>query len=64
MVTKSFHNLVNAKQIIDIINEVFGSTGGGREDLAQAGVEFDGDISKLTVDIENEINKLINIKGK
>ena len=64
LVTKSFHNLVNAKQIIDIINEVFGSTGGGREDLAQAGVEFDGDISKLTVDIENEINKLINIKGK
>ena len=47
-----------------MINEVFGSTGGGREDIAQAGVEFDGDISKLTVDIENEINKLINIKGK
>ena len=64
LVTKDFHNLINAKQIVDMINEVFGSTGGGREDLAQAGVEFDGDISKLTVDIESEINKLINIKGK
>ena len=32
-----FHNLINAKQIVDMINEVFGSTGGGREDLAQAG---------------------------
>ena len=64
LVTKGFHNIINAKQIVDKINEVFGSTGGGREDLAQAGVEFDGDISKLTVGIENEINKLINIKGK
>ena len=63
LVTKDCHEIINAKQIIDILNVNFGSTGGGRDDLAQAGLDYSGDISNLVLEIKNNIkNSIANLE--
>ena len=63
LVTKDCHEIINAKQIIDILNVNFGSTGGGRDDLAQAGLDYSGDISNLVLEIKNKIkNSITNLE--
>ena len=52
------HDLINAKQIVDMINEVFGSTGGGREDLAQAGGHDTSKIYQAIDYIKDKISTL------
>ena len=65
LVTEDCFKITTAKQIVNMINDDIGSTGGGRDDFAQAGLEFDGNINDFTKNIENKIGKLIsNSKGK
>ena len=65
LVTKDCFKITTAKEIINMINDDIGSTGGGRDDFAQAGLEFDGNINDLTKNIENKIGQLISdSKGK
>ena len=65
LVTKDCFKITTAKEIINMINDDIGSTGGGRDDFAQAGLEYDGNINDLTKNIENKIGQLISdSKGK
>ena len=63
LVTKDCLNFVTAKDVINTLNENIGSTGGGRDDLAQAGLEFSGKISEITVTVKDNISKIILNKG-
>ena len=63
LVTKDCLNFVTAKDVINTLNENIGSTGGGRDDLAQAGLEFNGKISEITATIKDNISKIILNKG-
>ena len=56
-------NFVTAKDVINTLNENIGSTGGGRDDLAQAGLEFNGKISEITATVKDNISKIILNKG-
>ena len=62
MVTKDCSNVITAKEIINMINTDIGSTGGGRDDLAQAGLEYNGKVSDMVTIIENNILQLIQSK--
>ena len=64
LVTKDCHKVINAKQIIDILKVNFGSTGGGRDDLAQAGLDYSGDISKLILEIKDKVESSIATQEK
>ena len=64
LATKDCHKVINAKQIIDILNVNFGSTGGGRDDLAQAGLDYSGDISKLVQEIKDKVKSSIPTQEK
>ena len=64
LATKDCHKVINAKQIIDILNVNFGSTGGGRDDLAQAGLDYSGDISKLVQEIKDKVKSSIATQEK
>ena len=63
LVTKDCLNFITAKDVINTLNENIGSTGGGRDDLAQAGLEFSGKISEITVTVKDNISKIILNKG-
>ena len=63
LVTKDCLNFITAKDVINTLNENIGSTGGGRDDLAQAGLEFNGKISEITATIKDNISKIILNKG-
>ena len=63
LVTKDCLNFVTAKDVINTLNENIGSTGGGRDDLAQAGLEFNGKISEITATVKDNISKIILNKG-
>ena len=41
-----------------------GSTGGGKDDIAQAGLEYNKEDSELILGIENKISNLIQKKRK
>ena len=62
LVTKDCSNVITAKEIINMINADIGSTGGGRDDLAQAGLEYNGKVSDMVTIIENNILQLIQSK--
>ena len=62
LVTKDCSNVITAKEIINMINTDIGSTGGGRDDLAQAGLEYNGKVSDMVTIIENNILQLIQSK--
>jgi alanyl-tRNA synthetase len=64
LVTVDCFNHITAKEIINNLNKDIGSSGGGKDDLAQAGIEFTDDISLLNKKISNHISKIINNKGK
>ena len=64
LVTKDCFNCITAKEIINSINDNIGSTGGGRDDLAQAGLEYKDNIENLTDIIRNNISEVILNKGK
>ena len=64
LVTKDCHQIITAKEIIDILNKNCGSTGGGRDDLAQAGVDYDGDLSQFILEIEHKILREMYPKEK
>ena len=64
LVTKDCFNFITAKEIINSINDNIGSTGGGRDDLAQAGLEYKDNIENLTDIIRNNISEVILNKGK
>mgnify|MGYP000442117542 CR=1 FL=1 len=49
---------------VNIINNNIGSTGGGRDDLAQAGLEYKDNIENLTDIIKKNISEVILNKGK
>ena len=63
LVTKDCLNFITAKDVINTLNENIGSTGGGRDDLAQAGLEFSGKISEITATVKDNISKIILNKG-
>ena len=63
LVTKDCLNFITAKDVINTLNENIGSTGGGRDDLAQAGLEFNGKISEITATVKDNISKIILNKG-
>ena len=62
LVTKDCSNVITAKEIINMINTDIGSTGGGRDDLAQAGLEYNGKVSDMVTIIENNILQWIQSK--
>ncbi len=64
LVTKDCFDVVTAKDIINKLNECIGSIGGGRDDIAQAGFEFDGKINDLISNIQNIISEFIKNKEK
>ena len=49
-------------EIINMINADIGSTGGGRDDLAQAGLEYNGKVSDMVTIIKNNILQLMQSK--
>ena len=64
LVTKDCFDFITAKEIINMMNSDFGSTGGGRDDIAQAGLEYNNDNPELIADVENKISNLIQKKEK
>ena len=64
LVTKDCFDVVTAKDIINKLKECIGSIGGGRDDIAQAGFEFDGKINDLISNIQNTISEFIKNKEK
>ena len=60
LVTKDCFKITTAKEIINMINDDIGSTGGGREDFAQAGLEFNGNVNEFARNIETKIIQLIS----
>jgi alanyl-tRNA synthetase len=64
LVTKDCFDVVTAKDIINKLKECIGSIGGGRDDIAQAGFEFDGKINDLISNIQNIISEFIKKKEK
>jgi len=60
LVTKDCFKITTAKEIINMINDDIGATGGGREDFAQAGLEFDGNVNEFVRNIETKIVQLIS----
>ena len=64
LVTKDCFDFITAKEIINMMNSDFGSTGGGRDDIAQAGLEYNSDNPELIADVENKISNLIQKKEK
>ena len=64
LVTKDCFNLITAKKIINILNSIIGSTGGGRDDIAQAGLEYNDEIDDLIDVIKKNISEIILNKGK
>ena len=64
LVTKDCFNFITAKEIINVINSDIGSTGGGRDDLAQAGLVYNGKIEDLIDVIKKNISEIILNKGK
>jgi alanyl-tRNA synthetase len=64
LVTKDCFDLITANEIINMMNNDFGSTGGGKDDIAQAGLEYNKEDSELILGVENKISNLIQKKRK
>ena len=64
LVTNDCFDIVTAKEIISNINNNIGSTGGGRNDLAQAGLEYNESVKELVAKIKKDIFGIILNKGK
>jgi len=64
LVTQDCFKVINAKEIISYINDSIGSTGGGREDLAQAGLEYQKNIDDLVNTIKENTLSLLKSKVK
>ena len=62
MVTKDCFNVITAKDIINTLNESIGSSGGGRDELAQAGIDYDGNVVELQEKVSQNISKIIHSK--
>ena len=46
-----------------MLNKTIGSTGGGRDDIAQAGVDAENDLNSLHEKIKINIEKMITNEG-
>ncbi len=64
LVTKDCFKYFTAKDIINNINKSIGSSGGGKDDLAQAGIDFNDNLSDLEKNISQIIAEMIKNKGK
>ena len=64
LVTKDCFEYFTAKDIINNINKSIGSSGGGKDDLAQAGIDFNDNLSVLKKNISQIISEIIKNKGK
>ena len=64
LVTKDCFEYFTAKDIINNINKSIGSSGGGKDDLAQAGIDFNDNLSDLEKNISQIISEIIKNKGK
>ena len=64
LVTKDCFKVINAREIISCVNDSIGSTGGGRDDLAQAGLEFQKNIDDLVNIIKENTLSLLESKVK
>ena len=53
---------ITAKEIINMLNNKYGSTGGGREDLAQAGLEYENNLDDLAINIKKYISEIVSSK--
>ena len=62
LVTKDCFKLITAKEIINMLNNKYGSTGGGREDLAQAGLEYENNLDDLAINIKKYISEIVSSK--
>tara|TARA_B100001059_G_scaffold86297_1_gene84466 strand:+ start:28864 stop:31491 length:2628 start_codon:yes stop_codon:yes gene_type:complete len=62
LVTKDCFKLITAKEIINMLNNKYGSTGGGREDLAQAGLEYENNLDDLATNIKKYISEIVSSK--
>ena len=63
LVTKDCFKFITAKEIINMLNETIGSTGGGRDDIAQAGIELEKDLHLLYEQIKKNIEQMIVDEG-
>jgi alanyl-tRNA synthetase len=45
-----------------MLNNKYGSTGGGREDLAQAGLEYENNLDDLSINIKKYISEIVSSK--
>ena len=62
LVTKDCFGVITAKDIISTLNESIGSSGGGRDELAQAGIDYDGNVAELQDKVSQNISKIIYFK--
>ena len=62
LVTKDCFDVISAKDIISTLNESIGSSGGGRDEFAQAGIDFDGNVDELQNKVSQNISKIIHSK--
>ena len=62
LVTKDCFDVISAKDIISTLNESIGSSGGGRNEFAQAGIDFDGNVDELQNKVSQNISKIIHTK--
>ena len=63
LVSKDCFEFFTAKEIINMLNKTIGSTGGGRDDIAQAGVDAENDLNSLHEKIKINIEKMITNEG-
>ena len=64
LVTKDCFEYLTAKDIINDLNKSIGSSGGGKDDLAQAGIDFKDNLSQLEKKISHIITEKFQNKGK
>ena len=64
LVSKDCFEYLTAKDIINDLNKSIGSSGGGKDDLAQAGIDFKDNLSQLEKKISHIITEKFQNKGK
>ncbi len=64
LVSKDCFEYLTAKDIINDLNKSIGSSGGGKDDLAQAGIDFKDNLSQLEKKINHIISEKFQSKGK
>tara|TARA_Y200000002_G_scaffold185582_1_gene153255 strand:+ start:1122 stop:3749 length:2628 start_codon:yes stop_codon:yes gene_type:complete len=64
LVSEDCFEYFTAKDIINDLNKSIGSSGGGKDDLAQAGIDFKDNLSQLEKKISHIISEKFRNKGK